>query len=211
MRRTQVLRALVLKTYDVGESDRFCILFSREKGILAARARAVRKPLSKMGGSLLPYNLVDATVKETSAGYMIADVVHRERYSFPTLSTLLPVQQGIEVLLSLVHEEEPLSELFDDTTCFLHFARESNLVNVQAYIARSLWLLGLLPTIDHTSFYSEIDPRTRQMVQEIFSDHWHQSLGWQQHTCPALETLCHRIIEHHGQRPLKAAAFCELV
>ena len=57
MPQSQTYEALILQSHDVGEADRFLILFTRERGRLAARARAVRKPKSKMGGSLLPLKL----------------------------------------------------------------------------------------------------------------------------------------------------------
>ncbi|MBU1911666.1 recombination protein O N-terminal domain-containing protein, partial [Patescibacteria group bacterium] len=48
MPHSQTYNSIILKAYDVGEADRFLILFTREKGRMTARARAVRKLKSKL-------------------------------------------------------------------------------------------------------------------------------------------------------------------
>ena len=62
MAHSESVEAVVLKTYDVGEADRFCIVLTKERGRIAARARGVRKLTSKMGGSLLPLHHVHGLI-----------------------------------------------------------------------------------------------------------------------------------------------------
>ena len=71
MPKSQELEAIVLQTHNVGEADRFCILLTKERGKIPVRARGVRKPKSRMGGSLLALQRIQVTVHEGSAGFMV--------------------------------------------------------------------------------------------------------------------------------------------
>ena len=55
MSRTRSVEAIILRTIDIGDADRFCILFTKEAGRKGARARGVRKTMSRLGGLLLPF------------------------------------------------------------------------------------------------------------------------------------------------------------
>jgi recombinational DNA repair protein (RecF pathway) len=60
MSHAQTFEAIVLKTYDVGEADRLCILFTRERGRVMARASGARRLKSRLGASLLPFHHLQA-------------------------------------------------------------------------------------------------------------------------------------------------------
>lgn len=53
------MRAIVLSTLKLGESDRILRLLSRERGLLSAVAKGVRKTKSKFGGKLEPFTCAD--------------------------------------------------------------------------------------------------------------------------------------------------------
>ena len=124
MPQSYSLNAIVLKTYNVGEADRYCVLFTRERGRLAVRAAGVRKTTSRMGGSLLMPRHVQITVKESSAGWIAANVqvidTHTETID---PSAFADVAEGIEVLLRLTQDDEPLPRVFDATLEFLRSCR----------------------------------------------------------------------------------------
>ena len=142
--RTLTLDALVLQTHNVGEADRFCILFTRESGKIAARARAVRKPGSRMGGTLLPLRRIKATLKETPSGYFVVDASLLSMPQTGDLQPFLRAQQGIEILLLSLQDEEPLPELFDATVRFLDRCGTEEEA-VLPFTLRLLHVLGLLP------------------------------------------------------------------
>lgn len=52
-------RAIVLRTYKLGEADRIIVLLTEQKGQIRAVAKGIRKPTSRFGARLAPFNLVD--------------------------------------------------------------------------------------------------------------------------------------------------------
>jgi hypothetical protein len=147
MMHSQSLEAIVLRTYNVGEADRFCILFTRERGRVAARAGAVRKLTSRMGGTLLPLRHVRIQAKESSAGLYITSATPVSDHQLHELPALSRAQEGIELLLALVQEEESLPEIFHATVSFLR-ACEAQKEAVLAYSFFLFHALGLLPSYD---------------------------------------------------------------
>ncbi len=144
MPRTEKAEALILKTYDVGEADRYCILFTRELGRLAARATGVRKPKSRMGGSLLPFRAARVELKQGSAGWIIAAAEGSQATGPRNLAAFAAASEGVELLLRLVQDGEPLREVFDSTMLFLDVCGKDNRCSL-AYALRLLHLLGYLP------------------------------------------------------------------
>ncbi len=52
-------RAVILKSYNLGESDKIIKLFSKDSGLISAVAKGARKIKSKFGGRLELFNFVD--------------------------------------------------------------------------------------------------------------------------------------------------------
>lgn len=52
-------RAVVLRTYRLGEADRIVVLLTREHGKVRAVAKGVRKTTSRIGARLEPMNHVE--------------------------------------------------------------------------------------------------------------------------------------------------------
>jgi DNA repair protein RecO len=147
MPRSFPCEALVLKTYDVGEADRFCILFTRERGRIAARAAGVRKLMSRKGGALLPFQHVSVELRESGGGFFITSATLAQQ-SLPRLCTprsFALAQQGIELLLALVTHEEPLPDVFEATRAFLAGCVDGEADVGLGYQVRLLHLLGFLP------------------------------------------------------------------
>ncbi len=133
MPHSQSFEAIVLQTYDVGEADRFCILFTRERGRIAARASGARRLHSRLGGSLLPFRRVAVELKEGSGGWIVCGV---SRWSVdhamgvacnaPTnnIAVFSALEEGIELLLRLVTDEGALPDVFDVTLSFISACQE---------------------------------------------------------------------------------------
>ncbi|MEE1621165.1 DNA repair protein RecO [Zafaria sp. Z1313] len=60
--RSYRTRALVLRTYKLGEADRIVVLLSPDHGQIRAVAKGVRRTSSKLGATLEPFMLVDAQI-----------------------------------------------------------------------------------------------------------------------------------------------------
>ena len=168
MPHSLLYNSIILKSYDVGEADRFLVLLTKERGRLSARARAVRKLTSKLGGSLLPFNHVTIGLHEGKAGFLVTSaqmMSYRARRGVTETKSFLNAQQGVELLLTLLHDEEPLPEIFELTLEFLNDCTPNPILPFTVNILRSL---GLLPTnADLPKSESELN----SLCNEIISDH----------------------------------------
>lgn len=143
--------ALILRAIDVGEADRFCIFFTRERGRLAARACGARRPRSRIGSALLPMQRAIVSLKESSrsAGLVTAAVPVAGGIPPGNLPAFFRAECGMELLLTLLHDEHPLPDLFDATVAFLRHSSEGDHV-VVVFAIRALHILGLLPDSNTT-------------------------------------------------------------
>ncbi|MBM3230698.1 DNA repair protein RecO [Candidatus Peregrinibacteria bacterium] len=171
MPRTLTLDTIVLKVHDVGEADRFCIVFTKERGKMAIRARGVRKPGSRLGGTLLPLRRITMHVKASSTGYIVTDASIAGEILGNDVRAFLHAQQGIELLLLSLHDEEPLPELFDATAGFLERCFRGADHTVLPYTLRMLHLLGLLPDTGNIRF-SRCSPNQMIYIQKSMEGNW---------------------------------------
>lgn len=75
--------AIVLRTQDLGETDRIVILCTREHGVLHAVAKGVRRSSSKIGARLEPFMLVDISAVGGRKLATVSQVVTRRAYAAP--------------------------------------------------------------------------------------------------------------------------------
>jgi DNA repair protein RecO len=152
--KTWTDEAIVLRTYNVGETDRFCIFLTRNMGRIAARAHGVRRVLSRRGTGLLPLHRVAVTCELHSAGYTVKSVeclnAHTSSWRDPHIFSC--AHQGIELLLKLTEEGEPLPELFNLACTFLSASRSPHPPHlVPLFTLKLLHHLGSFPSITHSS------------------------------------------------------------
>ncbi|MBI2636320.1 recombination protein O N-terminal domain-containing protein [Candidatus Peregrinibacteria bacterium] len=218
MAHSQSFEAIVLKTYDVGEADRFCILFTRERGRIAARASGARRPTSRLGGALLPFRHVKAELKECSAGWIVAGVARENRQnalknasltrrenthmSVEAITTFTALEEGIELLLRLVTDEGALPEIFDSTLAFIDACHDGVSLASLGYGFALLHHLGLLPGDDELGDFSAIGMHERAYLRSslagIFDDpHPECDLN-------KLMTLKSALLDDHLTTPMKA-------
>ena len=76
-------RAVVLRTYKLGEADRIISMLSRDHGKIRAVARGVRRTSSKFGGRLDPFNHVDLQLVVGRSLDVVSQVETITAYSRP--------------------------------------------------------------------------------------------------------------------------------
>src|SRR6185369_14277547 len=110
-----------LRTHNVGETDRFCILLTRDHGRVAARATGVRRLLSRRGGGLLPLHRVSVTCETHSFGMVIAGSscldAHAAVWQDP--QAFACAEQGTELLLRFIEDGEPVADVYRLTSAFI--------------------------------------------------------------------------------------------
>lgn len=142
--------AIVLRSYDISDADRFCILLTEHCGKIAVRARGARKPLSRLGAKLLPLSVLTVELHEGKTGWTVtgaqaqrsavSDQRLAERFAIEDLTYL---QQGIELVLNLIEDEHPVPEIYQLTEQFLSLKPFST--HTLSFSFALLHLLGLLP------------------------------------------------------------------
>lgn len=168
MGHSSTFDAIVLKTHDVGEGDRFCILFTKQRGKMAARARGARKLGSKLGGHLLPMRHVELTIREGSGGILITDAKRLSEEDEPLdITAFLQVQQGIELLIASLQDDEPLPELFAITLQFLTACHAQKTHTVLPFTLALLQQSGLLPEHSDPYFHRYSDTQKYFMQQSV--------------------------------------------
>ena len=146
MGRQETLEAIVIKTYDVGEADRFCILLTKERGKIAARARGVRKLTSRMGGSLLPMQHISIEIHNGTNGTLITAAHRNETNTVPKdIHTFDAMQHIVELLLVLLADEEEVPEIFGLMQTYLQGSKDDLQQQTLPFSIRLLTLMGIFP------------------------------------------------------------------
>jgi len=199
MPRSATYDAIVLRTHDVGEADRFCILLTRERGKIAARARGVRRLQSRMGGSLLPFRYARIDIHEGSGGFLITGV---HAASVPAgmehPSTFAGAQEGCDMLLHMLEDDAPVPEIFDLAMEFLCACSAAKSPPTLAFTVRLLTVLGMLPD---ASSMPPMPESARQFLHACGAKQWWNGLLPLPQDRRRIELLCLRIIEDHARRP----------
>ena len=203
MTRFRTVEAIVLRTYDVGEADRYCILLTRECGRLPARANGVRKPKSRMGGCLLPFQRVTAELTESSAGWLVTGATHRGGSATGIdAGSFAAAARGFEVLLRLIQDDEPLPEVFDATLTFLRGCELGMPHMATAYTLRLLHLLGFLPAEDNLEALFTLEPGERTFLQATREGVFLRDPP--EVSIDRLERVCDRFLQDQLSGPLRA-------
>jgi recombinational DNA repair protein (RecF pathway) len=221
MGRARTYEALVLRTYDVGEADRFCILLTRERGRLAARARGVRKLKSRLGGTLLPMNHAHLELHEGSAGFLITGAQLIRTFEVPkNLNNFMHSQQATELLLALLQDDEPVPEILDATLNLLTLKpnqpNQPNKPNkptkpnqpnkptkLLSYTLHLLSLLGLLPTTTDSNRVQVLNENERAFLEACASENWMEAPSLEEKEYESMKRFCKQIMDEQTSRALK--------
>lgn len=158
---------LVLRGFDRGESDRLLSLFTKEFGLIRARASAVRSEKSKMRYSLQPYAQAQVSLVRGTRGWRAAGASHIASFD-PTQESGIRVFARVSVLIERLIIGEERSDYLYGTLLEAHEALRRAPVEAHPSIellsvARTLFALGYLSPealktglFEHTGF-SDVD------------------------------------------------------
>jgi DNA repair protein RecO (recombination protein O) len=148
------LTAIVLRTVDTGEADRVVTFLTRERGKVAAFARGARASRRRFGGSLEPFTLVTAEVRERSASELLGldSVTPIEAFGGirGDLARIACAGYAAELSRELVRDHEPHPELFDLLAAYLGAlaAAPARPAALRAFELGALRAAGLAPRLD---------------------------------------------------------------
>jgi DNA repair protein RecO (recombination protein O) len=148
------LTAIVLRTVDTGESDRVVTFLSRERGKVSAYARGARASKRRFGGSLEPFTLVAAEVKERPGAELLGLDSVSPLDAFGAirgdLARIACAAYAAELARELVRDHEPHEELFDLLAAYLGglAAAPARPAGLRAFELGALRAAGLVPRLD---------------------------------------------------------------
>lgn len=195
--------ALILKAYDIGDADRFCVLLTKSDGRVTATAKGSRKAQSKLGGALQSFQHLRVDLAEHSTGFYIRSAQCIDAFDSirSDLSRFAIASRGAELLLRFLHDTEPQESIF---TIAKDFFAECD-VNPTEYLLSTFQLmllqeLGLLPSLidesystalqEYVSLRSPLKERTLMPLNEAETR--------------TLSLLCDSLLREHLSYPLKA-------
>lgn len=206
MSRTLSVDTVILRTVDIGDADRFCILFTRERGRMAVRAKGVRKMNSRLGGTLLPFRHVALQLSLTDHSSIITAAVPVSDLALDLSSfhTFMRLERGIELLLHLTEDEEPLPQVFELLLQFMALAPSDDCDPLSAFSVRLLFLLGLLPTNHQDQWFASLPEDAQIFVESATKISSLNTLCRLSHPMGIIDHFVSLIVTDQTNRPLKA-------
>jgi len=149
--------AIVLRQYSLSDSDRIIVFFTREHGKVRGVAKGVKKPTSRMAGSLEPLNHIQLEFYSKEGRELgqvrQAELIHSYLGKNPLLANVYTYSYFAEIANEMVQEGQPNPAFFRLLLACLK-AGEGNSANqalVRYYEIWSLKLSGLLPNYAYCS------------------------------------------------------------
>lgn len=172
MSRKRSCTGVLLRVIDIGEADRFCIILTREYGRLAARARGARRAASTLP-ALLPGRTLSFELRESGSAFLITSVqpVADAPRIEDDVRAFLQFQHAAEALLQLLHDDEPVTAVFDDIVRFIRLCAAGAADPFPAYVLRLFATLGLLPLTQEDLRFARLSPPARSAVEAAAAEH----------------------------------------
>jgi DNA repair protein RecO (recombination protein O) len=148
------LTAIVLRSVDTGDADRVVTLLTRERGKVAAFARGARTSRRRFGGSLEPFTLVTAEVRERAGSDLLGLESVSPRSAFGgirgDLARIACAGYAAELAREIVRDNEPHEYLFDLLAAYLAAldAAPARPAALRAFELGALRAAGLAPRLD---------------------------------------------------------------
>jgi len=150
--RSRSDEAIVLRAWSVGETDRFCLLLTKEHGRIAVRVPGARRMLSRRGRGLLPLHIVHITWTEKDAVHMVTDSACTEPNpdAWSSIEALTTAEQGIDLVVRLTEEGESLPEVYALAAEYLQLCTQHSPALFTLFTVKLLRLLGTFPSATHS-------------------------------------------------------------
>jgi hypothetical protein len=198
MKREYSTKAVVLKTYNVGEADRYCILLTKTNGRLHVRANGARKTGSKLGPYLLGGQCIEVELYTNSSGTIVRGALLLGSLLGSKKSTnLTPV---LECCLALLPEDEPAPEVY---TVVEEYILNPNAKPVPALL-QIVHHLGYIPSVYDPRIIQACTKKEHEVLLKILE---HKQLQVSEVSAAFTQRLLVWVtkkIEHETGRPMKS-------
>ncbi len=162
--------AFVLSSRSSGEADKTFVLFTKDFGIVSAKATSIRKAESKVRFSVQDFRYADVSlVKGKIIWRLISARPIHDLNSVKSLSAPARIR-SLQLVAKLGPREEPLTNLFEELVGAYTFSsrihpKKSDMESLEALLAMKIL---------HTLGYWGEDQGDRELVRSVFNE---ESIG----------------------------------
>ncbi len=165
MGHTMKLEALVFSRRNIGEADRLVTFFTRDRGIVRAVAKGVRRIPSSRGGHLEPMTRVLTLLSESRAGLYVGGI-ETDEYFKPLRAdgvALHHARNMAMVVSGLFDEDQAQPDLYDRLLDAWYSLPQLDMAKRQmlegAFMMLALKQAGLMPDLQVCQACQEAKPR----------------------------------------------------
>ncbi len=141
---------IIIKRMNYGEADRILTILTSDHGKIKAIAKGSRKILSKLGGSLEPFCLVDFIFHEGKSFYIVTSAIvqnHFEKVHFEIDKTAKAFYIG-ELLDKFLEEKQNHPEVFELFSRYLeNLENADDPILIPVFSAKILEAVGFKPEV----------------------------------------------------------------
>lgn len=141
-------------------------------------------------------------LQETSSSLLVTGATMLNARPSPSLERFFSGSQALELLLSLLEDDEPVPEIFESLATFLSLSHPAP-HHLLAFSLRILFLLGVLPEATEPGIFQELSEEEQAFLNH--SIHGHFAAVDLRSALERLPMLCHTLLREHATRPLRAA------
>ena len=149
MHHIYTTKAIIIKSFPIGEANKYYFLLTEDLGFIQASAQSVRSDKSKLKGHLQDFCFVKISLVKGKSVWRIVGVETLEAGCFiKEVDKLIAIKNIFSLLLRLLHGEEKNISLFETIESFYLFLlknelSKSNIQNLETIIVlRVLYHLG---------------------------------------------------------------------
>lgn len=161
--------AFVLSARNIGEANRFFLLFTRDLGLVHATAQGIRKEISKLRYSLQQFSLSEISLVKGKDVFRITSSKPIDNFYFSLASEKREVGVRVFSLLRrLIQGQEPNEDLFDKVLAGMEFLRNTNLDQKKILDFERVLVFRILDSLGYIE--KDLD------VELLFSGQWNQAV-----------------------------------
>lgn len=161
--------ALVLSARNIGEANRFFLLFTRDLGLVRATAQGIRKEISKLRYGLQQFSLSNMSLVKGKDVFRITSTKPTDNFYFSLPLEKREVSVRIFSLLRrLIQGQEPNKDLFDTVLAGMEFLRDTELDQKEILDFERVLVFRILDNLGYIE--RNLD------VELLFSGEWNQAV-----------------------------------
>jgi len=154
-----------------------------------------------MGGTLLPLQCVTVELTEHSSGFFLTGAqLDSSPLRGSDIASFLAAQEGVELLLALLQDDDPLPEVFDASVTFLTHCKEDAPSAFLAFAFSLLSLLGLLPEMELIENWGACSSQEQAFIEAAMEGRF---VPCDSSSQSHLQSLLKNLLAEHLNFPLK--------